>query len=161
MAKPYRLSLGRRWWNSLVRLLHRFHRAPPHNYLLVVPGRVTRHLHQIPVQLVEEGGERWLVAPYGTVNWVRNVRAAGKGTLSRNGRPESVRFVEMRGPEIAPILKKYVNGAPITRPYFDARPDAPLEAFAAEVSRHPVFRLIADPEGAHDDAAGQRRGSGR
>jgi len=39
------------------------------------------------------------------------------------------------------VLKKYVTELPITRPYFDARPESPLEAFEAETQRHPVFRL--------------------
>jgi hypothetical protein len=31
------------------------------------------------------------------------------------------------------------------KPFFDATPDAPLEAFAAEAARHPVFRLLDEP----------------
>jgi hypothetical protein len=45
-----------------------------------------------------------------------------------------------RGPEeAAPVLTQYVTEIPITRPFFDAKPDAPLEAFVAEAHRHPVF----------------------
>jgi hypothetical protein len=46
------------------------------------------------------------------------------------------------GPEqAAPVLKQYVTKIPITRPFFDVKPDAPLEAFVAEARRHPVFRI--------------------
>jgi hypothetical protein len=46
------------------------------------------------------------------------------------------------GPEeAAPVLKQYVTELPITRPFFDATPNAPLEAFVAEAHRHPVFRI--------------------
>jgi hypothetical protein len=34
-----------------------------------------------------------------------------------------------------------VTEIPITRPFFDLKPDAPLEAFVAEAERHPVFRI--------------------
>jgi hypothetical protein len=147
MARAYRLTFGRRLANSAIRLLHRLRLAPRHNYLLVVRGRISGRLHRIPVQLVEEGGQRWLVAPYGSVNWVRNVRAAGAGILSRNGRSESVRFVAVPGQESAPILKTYVNEVPITRPYFEAQPDAPVGAFLAEASQHPVFHVVPAPAG--------------
>ena len=43
--------------------------------------------------------------------------------------------------DAAPILQTYVRKVRIVRPYFDAAPDDPLEAFVAEASRHPVFRL--------------------
>ena len=39
------------------------------------------------------------------------------------------------------MLKRYATQVPVTRPYFDATPDSPPEAFAAEVRRHPVFRI--------------------
>jgi hypothetical protein len=43
------------------------------------------------------------------------------------------------------VLRQYVKEVPITRPYFDVRVDSPLEAFAAEAPRHPVFLLGAGP----------------
>jgi hypothetical protein len=93
------------------------------------------------VTLVEEGTNRWLVAPYGEVSWVRNARAAGQVTLNRGRHTETVAIAE-RGPEeAAPVLKQYVTKIPITRPFFDVKPDSPIEAFVAEAHRHPVFRI--------------------
>ena len=40
------------------------------------------------------------------------------------------------------MLKLYVTRVPITRPYFDARPEADLAAFRAEAPRHPVFAIV-------------------
>ena len=40
------------------------------------------------------------------------------------------------------MLRMYIKEVPVTRPYFDARPDAADEAIAGELARHPVFRLI-------------------
>jgi len=75
------------------------------------------------------------------VNWVHNARAAGQVTLIRGRRSETVPIIELDSEASAPILKKYVKRVPITRPYFDAAPDAPLEVFVAEAQHHPVFRL--------------------
>jgi hypothetical protein len=98
-------------------------------------------LYSTPVTLVEEGMNRWLVAPYGDVSWGRNARAAGRVTLSRGRRSETMAIVELGPAEAAPILKQYIADVPITRPFFDVTPDAPLEAFVAEARRHPVFRI--------------------
>ena len=116
--------------------------APSPYYLLTVRGRRTGRPFSTPVVLITEGGERWLVAPYGDVGWVRNARAAGQVMLSRGRRSETVRIVELAAAEAAPVLKRYVTRVPITRPYFDAKPSSPLDSFIAEASRHPVFRLV-------------------
>jgi hypothetical protein len=94
---------------------------------------------------VEEGTNRWLVALYGEVSWVCNARAAGQVTLSRGRRSETVAMVELGPAEAAPVLKQYVTEVPITRPFFDATPDALLEAFVAEAHRHPVIRIHGGP----------------
>jgi deazaflavin-dependent oxidoreductase (nitroreductase family) len=119
MAASYRLSPLRRALNALVRGLLRVGLGPPRTYLLAVPGRRTGQPRSTPVTLVEAGGQRWLVAPYGAVGWVRNARAAGRVTLSRGRRRETVTLTELAGTE------------------------APVEAFAAEAARHPVFRIIS------------------
>jgi hypothetical protein len=94
------------------------------------------------VTLVEEGGRRWLVSPYGEVAWVLNLRAAGRATLARGSRMDEIAVREVGVEEAAPVLKLYVTRVPITRPYFDARPEAGLSAFRAEAPRHPVFAIV-------------------
>jgi len=141
MAATYRLSPTRRAANRLVRLLLKLGLMPGPTYLLTVPGRRTGRPLSTPVTLVEEGAERWLVAPYGDVAWVRNARAAGQVTLSRGRHAETVPIRELSAADAAPVLQRYVTRVPITRPYFDATPDSPLAAFEAEAPRHPVFAL--------------------
>jgi deazaflavin-dependent oxidoreductase (nitroreductase family) len=126
-----------------MRLLVRFDLAPRTTMLFTVPGRRSGIPHSTPVTLVEEDGQRWLVAPYGPVAWVRNARATGQVKLSRGRRSETVRVKELAPEAAAPILKAYMERVPITRPYFDVAPDAPLAAFAAEASRHPVFQVVS------------------
>jgi deazaflavin-dependent oxidoreductase (nitroreductase family) len=141
MAATYRLSGWCRLLNGLVRILLRVGLAPRHTYLLAVRGRRTGRRYSTPVTLVEEGTNRWLVAPYGEVSWVRNARAAGQVTLGRGRRAETVALVELGPAEAAPVLKQYVTEVPITRPFFDAKPDSSVEAFVAEAQCHPVFLI--------------------
>ena len=142
MAKQYRLGPMRRFVNAVLGSLLRLGVGPPRTYLLTVAGRTTGRLHTTPVTLVEDAGGRWLVAPYGDVAWVRNARVAGRVSLRRGRRSEPLRVEELAAPEAAPILRRYVREVPITRPYFDVRPDDALERFVAEAPRHPVFRLL-------------------
>jgi len=142
MARTYRLTPLRRLANGLMRLLLRLGLAPRTTMLLTVPGRRSGTPRSTPVTLVEENGQRWLVAPYGPVGWVHNARAAGQVALSRGRRFETVQVKELAPEAAAPILKAYVERVPITRPYFDAAPDAPLTAFVAEATKHPVFQVV-------------------
>jgi hypothetical protein len=52
---------------------------------------------------VNEDDERWLVAPYREVGWVRNARAAGGVEIRRDGRPEAL-CIEELGPEQSALV---------------------------------------------------------
>ena len=142
MAAQYQRGLARRALNRLVHGLLRLGLGPRDTYLLTVTGRRSGAPRATPVTLVEEGGRRWLVSPYGEVAWVRNLRAAGRATLSRGWRTEAIAVREITVEEAAPVLKWYVTRVPITRPYFDVRFDSDLSAFRAEAPRHPVFAIV-------------------
>jgi deazaflavin-dependent oxidoreductase (nitroreductase family) len=144
MARTFHLSAADRLNNWLFKGPLWLGIAPKGMYLLTVRGRRSGRLYSTPVILVEHGTQRWLVAPYGEVNWVRNARAAGQVTLSRGRRSETLKVSELGPDESAPVLKEYVQRIRVARPYFDATPQSPLEAFAAEAARHPVFLLQGD-----------------
>ena len=141
MAATYRLGPARRAANRVVRLLLRLGLMPGPTYLLTVPGRRTGRPLSTPVTLVEDGGDRWLVSPYGEVAWVRNARAAGQVTLTRGGHAETVSIRELGAAAATPVLQRYVTRVPITRPYFDVTPASPIAVFEAEAPHHPVFHL--------------------
>lgn len=136
-----------KWWfrleNRILKIALRTGLKLGTTYILTVKGRKTGALHSTPVVLVETNGERYLVAPYGPVNWVRNARAAGAVTLSRGGNSETLHIEELEPEESAPVLKQYVAIAPATRSCFAARPESSVRDFIAEAPRHPVFRLVA------------------
>jgi deazaflavin-dependent oxidoreductase (nitroreductase family) len=144
MPKVYKLTVPRRLINAVVNPLVRLGIGPGHTYLLAVSGRRTGRIYRTPVTLVEQGPNRWLVAPYGERSWVKNARAAGWVELRRGRRAERMRIEEVPPDERAPILRAYLRQVPFTRDFFAASPGAPVEAFAAEADRHPVFRITAD-----------------
>ena len=141
MARPYRMTFVRRLVNWIIRTLLQLGLAPPGTYLLTTRGRKSGQLHSTPVTVVEENGQRWLVSPYGEVGWVYNARAVGQVALSRGRQSETVQVQELGPVESAPVLQKYLTNVRIVQPFFDVTPTSPLEAFAAEASRHPVFRI--------------------
>ena len=143
MVQTYKLTSGRRLGNSILTTVLHLGVKLPGTYLLSVPGRKSGKIHTVPIRLIEKDGQRWLVAPYGPVNWVLNARAAGQVTLSPGRTSETVTIVELDPQESAPVLKEYLKQAQAVQPYFDVTPESPLAAFEAEASRHPVFRVDA------------------
>jgi deazaflavin-dependent oxidoreductase (nitroreductase family) len=119
-----------------------------YRYMLTVRGRRTGREYSTPVDVLEVDGKRWLVAGYGIVNWVHNVRANGEVTLSRRRHTEHYRAIEVHAPEAVPVLRAYMREIRVTAPYFDANADSPEDAIRAELSRHPVFRLAPSVESA-------------
>ena len=117
--------------------------APSQRFLLTVAGRRSGRPHTTPVAVVQHGSERWLVAPYGEVSWVRNARAAGRVWLERGRRREECEVAEVSPTEAGAVLHEYVAMEPITRPFFAAPVNAPVDAFAADAAMHPVFSLLS------------------
>ena len=141
--KPYRLSLWRRGLNALVRPLARLGLTGPRTHLLTVAGRRTGRPWSTPVSIVAEHGDRWLVAPYGDRNWVKNARAAGSVELRRGRRRERLVVEELPPEEAVPVLRRYYELGRVTRPFFDVGLDSTHDEWLAEAPRHPVFRLRA------------------
>ncbi|MBZ0291450.1 MAG: nitroreductase family deazaflavin-dependent oxidoreductase [Anaerolineae bacterium] len=142
MKQTYYVTPMVRIVNSLMQALLRLGIAPARMHLLTVRGRKTGNTYTTPVSLVEANGQRWLVAPYGEVSWVKNARAAGQVTLARGQQADVFKIEQASPEESAPILKTYIHNEAITRPYFEVAPDAPVEDFAAIAAAHPVFRLV-------------------
>ena len=142
VAATFRKTPLRKLGNILITPLARLGLAGRRTHILTVVGRKTGRSYSTPVLLVFLGGERWLVAPYGERAWVKNARAAGTVELTRARRTERVRVTEVDAQTAAPVLREYLRTTPVTKPFFSASRSAPLEAFAAEASRHPVFKIV-------------------
>ncbi len=142
MARTYRLTFILRLVNTFAIFLLRAGVKIGTTCLLMVRGRKTGRLYTIPVTLVEQEDKRWLVAPYGAVNWVHNARAAGHVMLARGRHAETVGLLELGAADAAPILKHYLKRIPVVRPFFDVTVRSSLEAFEREAPRHPVFLIV-------------------
>ena len=114
--------------------------------LLTVAGRKSGLPRTTPIAvLIDDTGWR-VAAPYGVVDWVKNLRAAGRAVVSRRGRTTAVDAEELSAVEAAPVLRESIRDAgPITRrvigPYFKAGPEDPLTDWIVEAGQHPVFLL--------------------
>ena len=110
-------------------------------YLLTVRGRKSGEPRTTPVSVVEQAGKRYLFAPYGVVDWVRNLRAAGTATLTRGRRAEEIRATELPSGEAGPVLKTFIaSGNPMGR-FFGVTMESSREEFEHATISHPVFLL--------------------
>ena len=141
MAKTFQVNFATRMRDSLLMTLQRAGVNMGTMSLLTVRGRKSGQPHTVPVRLVEQDGQLWLVAPYGPVQWVRNLRVVGQAMLTRGRRSEAISVTELPAGEAAPILKQYLLHVADVRPYFDVTRDSSLEAFELEAPRHPVFSI--------------------
>jgi deazaflavin-dependent oxidoreductase (nitroreductase family) len=146
MARSYRLGPARRVVNMIVTVLLKAGLGPRSTYLMTTKGRRSGQLRTTPVTLVEHGTDRWLVAPYGSVSWVHNVRTDSAVELRRGRHCERLCAQEVAAAVAGPVLHRYVQAVAVTRPYFDAGPGDPDAAFVDEAAKHPVFRLAETEE---------------
>jgi deazaflavin-dependent oxidoreductase (nitroreductase family) len=110
-------------------------------YLLTVPGRTSGAPRSTPISVVTLDGERYLVSAFAEADWVKNVRAAGTGSLTRGKHVEVVRLVELPVSEREPVLRAFLQQVPGGVRFFESpEPDAVV----ASASRYPVFRVAAD-----------------
>jgi deazaflavin-dependent oxidoreductase (nitroreductase family) len=77
--------------------------------VLTVVGRKSGEPRSVPVNLLTIDGVQYLVAPRGETQWVRNLRAAGQGTLRVGRRVESFTFRELANDEKPGILRAYLK----------------------------------------------------
>ena len=117
--------------------------APDYLVTLEVRGRRSGRVIALPLVMVVDVGERYLVSMLGqNANWVRNVRAAGGDATLRHGRREEVRLEELVVDRRAPVLKAYLNRAPNAGAHLPVPKDAPLAEFERVAPRFPVFRVV-------------------
>ncbi len=113
-------------------------------YLLQVRGRKTGRLYSTPVDLLELNGNKYLVAPRGRTQWVRNAEAAGEVTLKRGRMRESFVLQAVTGADKPKILKAYLDRfrREVQR-YFPLPAGSDEHAFAAIAGLYPAFELKA------------------
>ena len=115
-----------------------------HNFLLEVQGRKSGRIYSTPVNLLEFKGRRYLVAPRGYTQWVRNVLSNGEATLVKGARREQVRLRAIENESKAELLKLYLDRFKLTvQRYFPIPAGSTVEEFHSLAERYPVFELTA------------------
>ncbi|HEV3354278.1 MAG TPA: nitroreductase family deazaflavin-dependent oxidoreductase [Acidimicrobiales bacterium] len=113
--------------------------------VLRVRGRTSGEWRTTPVNLLTFEGERYLVAPRGETQWVKNIRKAGGGELQLGRKTEPIQVVELSDDEKPDLLRAYLkrwkaevgvffDGVSATSSDEEVRRIAP---------KHPVFRIQA------------------
>ncbi len=131
-------------FNRLVAIFTRLGVSVLGSRVLEVRGRKTGQPRQVPVNLLSLEGNRYLVAPRGETEWVRNVRADdGRLALLLGRKRDLLRAVELDDSEKAPVLRAYLKRwkAEVGVFFDGVGPDSSDEQLAAIAPRHPVFRL--------------------
>ncbi len=113
--------------------------------VLTVPGRSTGEPRSTPVNLLEHDGERYLVAPRGNTQWVRNVRAAGGAQLRVGRRVEEVTLTELPVDDRLPVIRVYLArwGWEVGRFVEGLTKDSTDNEVRAVAPGMPVFRVTS------------------
>jgi deazaflavin-dependent oxidoreductase (nitroreductase family) len=146
MTQPdrYLRPTGRNPIHSAARWLTRHGVSLYGSRMLRVRGRKSGEPRMTMVNLLEVDGERYLVAPRGHTQWVRNLRAAGEGELVLGRRVTPVGAVELADEDKIPVLRAYLKrfGWEVGM-FFENLTKSSTDAELREVAPgFPVFRLV-------------------
>jgi len=111
--------------------------------VLRVRGRTSGEWRTVPVNLLTFEDQRYLVAPRGETQWVKNIRKAGGGELQLGRKTEPIQVVELTNDEKPDLLRAYLKRWKAEVGVFFGgvsakSPDEDLRRIAPD---HPVFRI--------------------
>lgn len=114
--------------------------------ILAVRGRTSGAWRTTPVNLLEFDGQRYLVAPRGVTQWVRNLRASGEGELRLGRRRESIQVKELDDAAKVAVLRAYLRRWrwEVGTFFGGVGPDASDDELRRIAPGHPVFDIRPD-----------------
>jgi deazaflavin-dependent oxidoreductase (nitroreductase family) len=132
-------------FNNVVAALTRLGISVWGSRVLRVRGRTTGEWRTTPVNLLTVEGQRYLVAPRGETQWVKNIRKAGGGELKLGRKTEAIRVVELPDDQKPDLLRAYLKRWKVEVGVFFAGVSAksPEEDVRRIAPDHPVFRIEA------------------
>jgi deazaflavin-dependent oxidoreductase (nitroreductase family) len=132
--------------NPVVKGLHRLGIDVAGSQTLAVRGRKSGEIRTNPVNPFELDGRTYLLAPRGTTQWVRNLRAAGgEGALRSGGRTRQFHAEEVPDAEKLPLMRLYMDKwSWEVRAYLEIEPNATDEEVERILPDHPAFVLTFD-----------------
>ena len=136
-------SAGERVFNRIFGVLVGMGLGFSYNYLLQVRGRKSGKIYSTPIDLLELGGKRFLVAGRGRTQWVRNAEAAGEVTLKKGKSRQRFGLRALSDQEKPEILKAYLDRFKReVQSYFPVPAGSSVEVFRELVQSYPAFELI-------------------
>jgi len=136
-------SSAERFFNRIFGFLVGIGLGFSYNYLLQVRGRKSGKIYSTPIDLLEVNGKKFLVAPRGRTQWVRNAEAAGEVTLKKGSKRLLFRLRALSEAEKLPILKAYLDTFKReVQSYFPVPAGSPAEAFREMAAGYPAFELV-------------------
>jgi hypothetical protein len=147
MAHYARPTTADKVFNSAVAGLTRLGVSVWGSRVLRVRGRKSGVWRTNPVNVLTVDGERYLVAPRGETEWVRNLRVPREGELVLGRKAEPFSAEELGDEDKVEVLRAYLRRWKFeVGRFFDGvsadSPDAELRRIAPE---HPVFRITTPP----------------
>lgn len=133
--------------NPLVRWLARHGISLLGSRELRIVGRNSGQVRSNVVNVLELDGRRYLVAPRGTTEWVRNLRAAGAGELHIGRRVETFGATELTDTDKLPVLREYLRrwAWEVGKFFEGIDKDSTDAELTAAAPGFPVFALAAAP----------------
>ena len=114
-----------------------------YNYLLQVRGRKSGRVYSMPVNVLDVAGKRYLVAPRGRTQWVRNAEAAGEIALKKGRYRQTFALRPIPDADKPELLKLYLERfATAVQRYFPVPAGSELPAFLKLAPHYPVFELL-------------------
>lgn len=140
MTKQYELTRSRKLSNRYAAFLAK--RGKGSAWELSTTGRKSGEKRKVMVTPITVDETEYLIAPYGSVSWVLNLRASDRASLSRGSAISRVKAVEIDGDEAGKALAKYYHeNTKDVADYFDLSENPAIVDFTRVAERHPVFRI--------------------
>ncbi|HWW90639.1 MAG TPA: nitroreductase/quinone reductase family protein [Solirubrobacteraceae bacterium] len=132
-------------FNRIVAALTRLGVSVLGSRVLEVRGRTSGEWRRTPVNLLTHEGQRYLVAPRGETQWVRNLRVSHEGRLGLGRHTEPFRAEEIDDERKVAVLRAYLKRwkAEVGVFFEGVGPDSSEEEIARIAPKHPVFRVTA------------------
>jgi deazaflavin-dependent oxidoreductase (nitroreductase family) len=132
-------------FNPAVAVLTRLGLSVAGSRVLEVRGRKSGEPRRTPVNLLTVDGTRYLVAPRGHTQWVRNLRSRGEGRLLLGRRAEPFRATELPDNAKPELLRAYLERWKWEVGAFFAGvgPESSDDELRRIAPDHPIFRIDA------------------
>ena len=135
------------YFNALARPLLAAGMPMGFNGLITIRGRKSGLPRTTPLAIIEVSGRRWVWSPWGEVQWVRNLRAAGRATITVRRHREDVCATELDTAQrvgffrdtLGPLARRIPLGVWFIRVVDQVDLNHPIEA----AEGRPVFELHA------------------